>query len=251
MVESREKVEEVSSLADGESAETSVVETRQNLSHGSSKTVETGQVRQSFSHGRSKTVQVEVRKKRVFRREGDKLVKSAPAPGAVTDPADALVFDLEDEPQGRRSRQLTQDEKAARMRALQGAQREADDAHKKAEAEGQALAAEEAEHVAFRAFTYLSARNERTHTPRVPGIGAGPSVDRQLRQRQTEADKRNMEKLTASGSEFQNPIEVSPEDFYSAMSAIVRDMDQQVSELRERIASTIAEWESNAKKASK
>ena len=32
------------------------------------KTVEGGQVRQSFSHGRSKTVQVEVKKKRTFKR---------------------------------------------------------------------------------------------------------------------------------------------------------------------------------------
>ena len=112
------------------------------------KTVETGQVRQSFSHGRSKTVQVEVRKKRTFRREGDKLVKSAPAKSPAAETAEAPAVEQDDDQHVRAGRQLTQDEKAARMRALQGAQREADDARRRAEEEAAQRAAEEAERAA-------------------------------------------------------------------------------------------------------
>ncbi|MCG8691046.1 MAG: translation initiation factor IF-2 [Minwuiales bacterium] len=119
------------------------------------KTVETGQVRQSFSHGRSKTVQVEVRKKRTFTRDGDKLVKADPmkapaetakeAPAATPAPAEP---EKAEEPEGSPKarvvlRQLTDDEKAARARALKGAKQAADEARRVAEIEAKARAEEE------------------------------------------------------------------------------------------------------------
>ncbi len=76
------------------------------------KTVETGQVRQSFSHGRTKSVTVEVRKKRTFERGASGRMR------AVQD-ADALQGDvagLADD-----SDNLTEQERAARVRALHDA----------------------------------------------------------------------------------------------------------------------------------
>ena len=82
------------------------------------KTVEGGQVRQSFSHGRSKTVAVEVKKKRTFEREADggmkaveKQVPDLSAPG----PEDS-----------QEAHDLTEKERAARIRALEGAAEDED-----------------------------------------------------------------------------------------------------------------------------
>ncbi len=84
----------------------------------------TGQVRQSFSHGRSKTVQVEVKKKRSFApgpsapsRRADAPAGASAGPG-VTQVPDALSAG------SRRPvvlKALTEEERAARARALQGA----------------------------------------------------------------------------------------------------------------------------------
>ncbi len=135
------------------------------------KTVETGQVRQSFSHGRSKTVQVEVRKKRTFKREGDKLVKSDPALAAAEAalgqvaeaPAPAAEPEADDSAAKPRVvlRQLSDDEKAKRAAALEGHKKEAsakrrqaeedarlrseDDAKRRAEEDAARLRAEEEE----------------------------------------------------------------------------------------------------------
>lgn len=76
------------------------------------KTVETGQVRQSFSHGRTKSVTVEVRKKRTFERGASGRMR------AVQD-ADALQGDLSGLPDD--SDNLTEQERAARVRALHDA----------------------------------------------------------------------------------------------------------------------------------
>ena len=94
------------------------------------KTVDAGQVRQSFSHGRTKSVAVEVRRKRTFAQSADgdmTEVKPAPAEqelvtaevAAEAVVADAAVAPAED---GQRSqpRELTEQERAARARALVG-----------------------------------------------------------------------------------------------------------------------------------
>jgi translation initiation factor IF-2 len=91
------------------------------------KTVQTGQVRQSFSHGRSKTVTVEVKKKRTYApsasgkmaevkaeklEEAEGVAETALAPVVKTR---APAVGTTEQP-----RALTETERAARVRALQG-----------------------------------------------------------------------------------------------------------------------------------
>jgi translation initiation factor IF-2 len=86
------------------------------------KPVETGQVRQSFPHGRTKTVQVEVRKKRTFVPGAAPVSeqKAAPvAPVAATPAAPAVAPGAPKKPAVLKT--LTEEERAARTRALQGA----------------------------------------------------------------------------------------------------------------------------------
>ena len=103
------------------------------------KTVDAGQVRQSFSHGRTKSVAVEVRRKRTFKQADD---------GAMTEVSDMPPL-LEETPQepvapvepvekeaAPPARTLTEQERAARMRALEGArQAETEMAENRAERE--------------------------------------------------------------------------------------------------------------------
>jgi translation initiation factor IF-2 len=98
------------------------------------KTVETGQVRQSFPHGRSKTVQVEIKRKRTFARTAAGRMQEVTSPeagAAAKAPADAAALTA-----------LTEVERAARVRALQGAMRE-EEARKLAEVEEARKRAEE------------------------------------------------------------------------------------------------------------
>ncbi len=74
------------------------------------KTVETGKVRQSFSHGRSKTVTVEVKRKRTFTPDQGGKLRQAPVSDEAG--ADRLV------------RGLSEQERQARVRALQARQRD-------------------------------------------------------------------------------------------------------------------------------
>ena len=81
---------------------------------------ETAQVRQSFPHGRTKTVQVEVKKKR--------LVGASPAPGAAVGPSSRPAETAKPAPSSAGGkpavlRALTEEERSARTRALQGAVR--------------------------------------------------------------------------------------------------------------------------------
>ena len=94
------------------------------------KTVDAGQVRQSFSHGRTKAVAVEVRRKRTFAQSADgdmTEVKPVPAeveavmadavPEAVAPVSEAVPAE---EGQRTQPRELTEQERAARARALVG-----------------------------------------------------------------------------------------------------------------------------------
>ena len=83
------------------------------------KTVETGQVRQSFSHGRSKSVMVEVKKKRTFGRDSTGRMRAVSEEQSVS-PVEA-VEQLD-------AGNLTEEERAARLRAIHGA---AEDAEKR------------------------------------------------------------------------------------------------------------------------
>ena len=109
------------------------------------KTVETGQVRQSFSHGRTKAVTVEVKKKRTFERSAGgnmRAVTDMPAP--VAPPTEEQQLSSPD------LGNLTEEERAARMRALRGAVQD-EEQRQIAEAEDQKqqeAAAEEAKRLA-------------------------------------------------------------------------------------------------------
>jgi len=107
------------------------------------KTIETGSVRQSFSHGRSKMVAVEVKKKRVFAPDsGGQMaeVKKAAGPLVVPPAPEEVVVVAEPvaamtTPSGR---VLTNEERASRMKALEGAREQ--DESKRIKAELKALA---------------------------------------------------------------------------------------------------------------
>ena len=126
---------------------------------GVKKTVETGQVRQSFSHGRSKAVTVEVRKKRIIGTtakapEATPLVSAPaqvsapvpiPTPALPSEAVKAAVPVRAQAPAARSPlktmslrpgvvlKQLTDDEKAARARALGDSQKADAEARKRAE----------------------------------------------------------------------------------------------------------------------
>jgi translation initiation factor IF-2 len=94
------------------------------------KTVDAGQVRQSFSHGRSKAVAVEVRRKRTFRAGAagtmTEVKEAAPAPEAEEEAKTAAAPEAKteapaEEPRRAVLRTLTDEETAARARALQRA----------------------------------------------------------------------------------------------------------------------------------
>ncbi|MBT3359511.1 MAG: translation initiation factor IF-2 [Rhodospirillales bacterium] len=119
------------------------------------KTVETGQVRQSFSRGRTKAVTVEVRKKRTYLQGADgrmKQVEGAPpeaeAPSTPELVAEAPAVDqTTDEAPAAPARgvNLTEQEKAARAKALQEATVAAEEAKVREAEEAEIRAREEAE----------------------------------------------------------------------------------------------------------
>lgn len=99
------------------------------------KTVGAGRVKQSFSHGRTKEVQVEVRRSKRFASTADgavKEVKQEPEELVAAAAAEATVEVAEAVPaETAPARTLTEEEKAARTRAVLGAkeaEREADEA---------------------------------------------------------------------------------------------------------------------------
>ena len=82
------------------------------------KTVDAGQVRQSFSHGRTKSVTVEVRRKRTFKQADDGGMTEVREP-LVPEPASPPPPPVEAEDSAAQT--LTDQERAARTRALEGA----------------------------------------------------------------------------------------------------------------------------------
>ena len=113
------------------------------------KTLDGGQVRQSFSHGRSKTVAVEIKKKRSIGRDAspDRTTRlrvrppaakeaaseetvAAAEPATIVDQAETISRSA-----GIVLRELTDDEKEARARALEGAKRADSEARQRAEVE--------------------------------------------------------------------------------------------------------------------
>ncbi|MCH7635717.1 MAG: IF-2-associated domain-containing protein, partial [Proteobacteria bacterium] len=114
------------------------------------KTIESGQIRQSFSHGRSKAVRVEVKKKRTYAPgAGGRMTEVKPgaevaAEQALAGGAIAVVTARAGETTREAElRALTEQEKATRARALEGAMRAGEQVRKEAEEERIARAEEE------------------------------------------------------------------------------------------------------------
>jgi translation initiation factor IF-2 len=107
------------------------------------KTVETGQVRQSFPHGRSKAVTVEVKRKRTFTQDAGGLLHEvkAPAPDLAAAHAEAAA-----EEAAHAVRTLTEEERAARVRALKSAVQADHEARRRYESEESRRTEEEARH---------------------------------------------------------------------------------------------------------
>jgi translation initiation factor IF-2 len=130
------------------------------------KTVDAGQVRQSFSHGRSKAVAVEVRRKRTFKsdeggemtevRVKPQLVAEAEAPSPVVGAAVLAELAAEELKAGP---SLTEEERAARARALSGLKTAETEAQRIAEEAAQ-IARERAEEARLRREAEESARAE-------------------------------------------------------------------------------------------
>jgi translation initiation factor IF-2 len=100
------------------------------------KTVETGQVRQKFSHGRSRMVTVEVRKKRTFAPNAGGQMAEVPEENVeVEEQPEAVVVDevlVEPNVENAQAGTLTDEEKASRARALEGARQNEKKSNKEA-----------------------------------------------------------------------------------------------------------------------
>ena len=100
------------------------------------KTVETGQVRQKFSHGRSRMVTVEVRKKRTFAPNAGGQMAEVPDEDIEIqeEPEQAVVAEVLEvfAPETAQVGTLTEEEKASRARALEGAKQIEEKASKEA-----------------------------------------------------------------------------------------------------------------------
>tara|TARA_R110000868_G_scaffold11751_17_gene57419 strand:+ start:46482 stop:49049 length:2568 start_codon:yes stop_codon:yes gene_type:complete len=115
------------------------------------KTVDAGQVRQSFSHGRTKAVAVEVRRKRTFKQADDGAMTEIreQAPVEETPVVEAPVEKAPVKKAEAPARTLTEQERAARTRALEGArQTETEIAEGRAEREAMEARRREEEAVA-------------------------------------------------------------------------------------------------------
>lgn len=115
------------------------------------KTVDAGQVRQSFSHGRTKSVAVEVRRKRTFKQADDGAMTEIREKAPVEE-APVVQKPVEQEPVKKAetpARTLTDQERAARTRALEGArQTETEIAESRAEREAMEARRREEENAA-------------------------------------------------------------------------------------------------------
>ncbi|MGB0551639.1 MAG: translation initiation factor IF-2 [Alphaproteobacteria bacterium] len=230
------------------------------------KTVETGQVRQSFSHGRTKAVTVEVKKKRTFERSAGgnmRAVTDMPAPvAAPTEKQQLSSSDLGN---------LTEEERAARMRALRGAvqdeeqrqiaeaedqkQQEAaaeeakrlaeEEARKKAEEEASQEAASEPTPVEINIVpppVEMSARPKRAETARTEVKPASPAARRPSKPdadrptpRSRNEPKRRDRKLTIT--QALDAADGSEEDRVRSLAAVKRARERERQRVKEERAS--------------
>ena len=135
--------------------------------------VETGQVRQSFSHGRSKVVQVERKRARKFEIGADGKVLEVKAPLLAPTKTETLLKDLA------AHGNLTDDEKAHRLKVLQEAMKADEESRKIADEEAERRAIEEAtraEEEKRRAAE--EAERAKTEPAKVPGKDSHHTIAR-------------------------------------------------------------------------
>lgn len=175
------------------------------------KTVGSGQVRQSFSRGRTKAVTVEVKKKRYVPGSGaaaTPLPAAAPAPTLSVEPSPAAATPppappaqapaAADSPPAQRSargrvvlKSLTEDEKAARARALDGARIHDEDVRRKAgeEAKREEVEAEQADRERAEADRRLSEEEARKREEEEARLKAEQTAAKKLAEGETGEEK--------------------------------------------------------------
>ncbi|HEX4113260.1 MAG TPA: translation initiation factor IF-2, partial [Stellaceae bacterium] len=149
--------------------------------------VESGQVRQSFPHGRTKTVTVEVRKKRVVAPAANDRVEPAPseitakgapaAPGAAPQRRPVVL------PHG-----LTAEERAGRVRALQGAIKAGEEHRRQAEID--AIEAADREFEAERRAAEEASRRVEEETKRKVEEESKRKSDEETKRKTADEDRR-------------------------------------------------------------
>ncbi len=161
------------------------------------RTVETGQVKQSFSHGRSKTVTVEVKRKRTYApTAGGHMAEVTEQPTITLKARPKKVAERPAEtpaPAAKPKRTLTEEERAARIRALEEAQRVAEQTAKQAEAEQAGEALRTARETAERAEAEEKQRLEDERSTRRAEEESRRQADEEARLRAEEAAQRAAE----------------------------------------------------------
>ena len=174
------------------------------------KTLDGGQVRQSFSHGRSKTVAVEIKKKRSIGRDAapDRTTRLRVRPPAAKEAASEETVAAAEPATGveqaetiSRSagivlRELTDDEKQARARALEGAKRADSEARQRAEVEATRRAEEQAKLQAERdaAARRAEIEEERKRTEEAARVRAEEQAAKRLVEQEEEGGRETEER---------------------------------------------------------
>ena len=192
------------------------------------KTIEHSQVRQSFSHGRTKTVAVEVKKKRSFGAGG--AAPAAPAPvEAAPPPAPEPVVEQQARPapvveerRGPAGRGLSDQERAARARALAGAVSEDEAANRRAATEAALRARDEAQREREqKEQAEAEARRQAEEAKAAPPPAAAPAGrrdetrhagDEARRRSEEDLRRRTTERLAARGGVAAEPAPAEEDD---------------------------------------
>ncbi len=141
---------------------------------GLKRTIDGGQVRQSFSHGRSKSVAVEIKKRRVIRpgrseqETPERAIEKAPDPAHEPEKTEAKA--PESKPRGARAsmilKDLTNEEREGRLRALEQARKADEEARRQAEIDAKEQAEREERDAAERAENEKREKEEEVRRER-------------------------------------------------------------------------------------
>ncbi|HTO40922.1 MAG TPA: translation initiation factor IF-2 [Rhizomicrobium sp.] len=184
------------------------------------KKTETSTVKQSFSHGRSKAVVVEKKRARVAPAGETKVAAEAPRPAApevkhpTPAPAPPRVAPTPPRP-GVVLRQLTEEEKVSRSRALAGARVEELEARKRAEEDAKLRAVEDAR----LAIERVAAEKRKVEED------ARKSADDLAKRHAEEEASRRLKKEEASAAPGTAPVNAAPGDVHRRKPAMEEEED--------------------------